>query len=94
MPKKKKKQKAKKKSSKKRKVIKRKVVKKISRNKKKPSKNKNKNDTTLSQELIIKTKPEWIKSGLVKNLNTKINIMSLSKTIIHFGKKKEREFLG
>ena len=66
MPKKKKKQKAKKKSSKKRKVIKRKVVKKISRNKKKPAKNKNKNDNTLSQELIIKTKPEWIKSGLVK----------------------------
>ena len=59
MPKKKKKSKSRKKTSKRKKVKKRK--KKI-RNKIKKVKIKNEGST---QELIFKTKPEWVKSGLI-----------------------------
>ena len=69
MPKKKRKNKSKKKASKKRKAKKRKKIKiktkkKLFRKKNKPkTKNKNTKETS-SQELIFKTKPEWIKNSL------------------------------
>ena len=62
MPKKKK-SKARKKSSKKRKPIKRKSKIKKTRVKKK-KRSAGKKEDNLTTELIIKTKPEWIKSGL------------------------------
>ena len=64
---KKRKSKARKKSSKKRKVIKRRAKTKKTRVRKnlKKKKNNKKTDNISSPELIIKTKPEWIKSSLV-----------------------------
>ena len=64
MPKKRKKTKSKRKTSKKRRVKKRK---KISKQKKIKSNNKKIQDNKegSTQELIFKTKPEWVKSGLI-----------------------------
>jgi len=66
MPKKKKKNKVKKKTSKRKKFRnnKKKIIKKNSSNKKKIKKNKE----SSSQELIFKTKPEWVKSSLANKI--------------------------
>ena len=73
MPKKKKKSKNKKKSSKKKKRRKRikkssfksrKVIRKKIKSRKKISKKETKNENSSASELIFKTKPDWIKSGL------------------------------
>ena len=76
MPKKKKKTKSKKKSSKKRrKIVKKKSSKKKNflrqknkKRKKKPKKINKTKDSPASDEIIFKTKPEWIKSGLANKL--------------------------
>ena len=65
MPKKKKKSKSRKKTSKRKKVKKRKKI--LRRKKKIKSKSKKVkiNNEGSTQELIFKTKPEWVKSGLI-----------------------------
>ena len=71
MPKKKKKSKSKKRQTKKKvKVIKRKtskrrkILKRKTKRKSKPTKKKQTNNDTSSQELVFKTRPEWVKSSL------------------------------
>ena len=98
MPKKKKSKKRKAKKTKKKKSSKkRRKIKKVSKTKKISTKKSGKKniDKKLSNDEIIKTKPEWIKRGLAnKSQYQKKNILNRLKIIIHFGKKKERELLG
>ena len=46
------------------------------------------------KELIIKTKSDWIKNGIVNKKNMKKNIMIQLRTMKHFGKKKVKELHG
>ena len=46
------------------------------------------------KELIIKTKSDWIKKGLVNKKVMKKNIMIQLKTMMPSGKKKEKELHG
>ena len=74
-----------------RKSYKRKKTKKKSSSRKKTSKKKVKFEDSSSSELIIKTKPEWIKASLANKAQYQKNISSLLKTIILFGKKRVKE---
>ena len=76
-------------SFKRRKVVKRKI-----KSGKKISKKETKNENSSTSELIFKTKPDWIKSGLQIKPNNKKNIMNQLKITMHFGKKREKELLG
>ena len=56
---------------------------------------KKKTEVEVSQkELIIKTKSDWIKKGLVNKKVIKKNIMIQLKTMMPSGKKKEKELHG
>ena len=46
------------------------------------------------KELIIKTKPEWVKSALINKAKYQKNIQIQLKMTMRFGKKKEKEYLG
>ena len=46
------------------------------------------------KELIIKTKSDWIKKGLVSKKEYEKNIMIQLKIMMDFGKEKEKELLG
>ena len=94
MPKKKKKFKTKKKSPKKRRAIKKRSSKKKKRKVPKKNSSNRKTQKTTSSELIFKTKQEWVKNSLANKSNIKVNITSLLKIIILFGKKREKELLG
>ena len=74
-----------KKSQKKRRVVRRKI---------KSKKKEKKIDNSLSSELIIKTRPDWIKSGLANKAQYQKNIMNQLKIIMLFGKKRANELLG
>ena len=79
------------------KKIKKRIYKKIKKRSKKKLKTNIKNRNIKENsvpELIIKTKPEWIKSGLANKAQYQKNIMNRSRTIILFGKKREKELIG
>ena len=74
----------------KKKKTKSKVRKKVSRKtkskvRKKVSKN------SEEKELIFKTRPEWVKSALINKTKYQKNILTPLKTIMNFGKKREKE---
>ena len=45
-------------------------------------------------ELIIKTRPEWVKSSLATKSKYQDKYSNLLKTTMSFGEKKEKELLG
>ena len=92
MPKKKKKKsKVKKKSSKK--VKKKTKVKKVSKKIKKKAKSKKENGSS-PPEIVIKTKPEWVKASLANKSKYQQKYHNLLKVTMIFGEKKEKELLG
>ena len=46
------------------------------------------------KELIIKTKPEWVKSALVNKTKYQKNTLTRLKKMMTFGRLKEKELLG
>ena len=46
------------------------------------------------KELIIKTKPEWVKSALANKAKYQKNILTRLKIIMIFGRKREKELPG
>ena len=90
MPKKKKKAKSKKKT----KVRKKTAVKKKTKVKRKKSKKILKQNEKPAPELVIKTKPEWIKSSLANKSKYEQKYSQSIKNTTNFGKKREKELLG
>ena len=70
---------------------KKKVIKKVTKKSKAKKKAISKVIKESSKELIIKTKPQWIKSSLATKSNIKISILNRLKITMSFGKKKEKE---
>ena len=50
--------------------------------------------TDSSEELIIKTRPEWIKSSLATKNKYQDKYTQSIKKMMNFGEKKEKGFLG
>ena len=100
-PKKKRRSKTKKRSSKKRRVKirkkiskERKIIKKKSSKRKKKIKNNLNEKKSTSNELIFKTKQEWIKNSLANKAQYQNKYNESIKNNNLFGKKKEKELLG
>ena len=71
--------------------VKKKVSKKVTKKSKAKKKATSKVVKESSKELIIKTKPQWIKSSLATKSNIRINILSRLKITMSFGEQREKE---
>ena len=71
-----------------------KTKKNISKKVKKTFKKIKNQNISKDQELIIKTKPEWVKASLASKDQYEKNILNRLKIMMNFGKKKEKELLG
>ena len=69
-----------------------KIIRKIKRRSKTKFSKKEIKDTS-SNELIFKTKPEWIKNSLANKAQYQKRYNESSRIIMHFGKKREKNFM-